>query len=339
MNDSLIKACRLKRAKHTPIWIMRQAGRYLPEYRELRKRRSLMQIFETPEICSDVMRMPVELFGLDAAVLFADIMLPLKSVGVEFELQDNVGPVIRSPIRSREDAGRLKNSDIMDAVPFVYDTIKMTKEMLDVPIIGFCGAPFTLASYLIEGSPSRDFKLTKNFMHANPSAWRNLMGTLTSMSLDYLNMQISAGVGAIQLFDTWVGCLSSEEYREFVQPYSKTILGGIAKKVPRIHFGVGTGHLLEQMRDAGADVIGIDWRISLSSAWAQVGYDVGIQGNLDPSTMLLTKEDVRKEAERIMRDAGGRAGHIFNLGHGILPGTPLENVSELVKTVHEFESK
>ncbi|MDE1825264.1 MAG: uroporphyrinogen decarboxylase [Candidatus Micrarchaeota archaeon] len=335
-NDILLKACRQEPTEHTPIWIMRQAGRYLPEYREIRKEKSLMEIFNDPDLASEIVCMPVERFGFDAAILFADIMLPLKSIGMDFEIRDEVGPVIKDPVRSPQSVEKLSCHEVRGDVPFVFELIRKAKRRLDVPLIGFSGAPFTLASYLIEGKASKDFVATKAFMRRYPQAWHTLMRKLTELTVSYLAEQISEGVDVIQLFDSWVGILGRDEYDEFVLRYSQMILGSVKKKgIPSIHFGTNTSHLLESMKEAGGDVIGIDWRINIDEAWKRLGNNIGIQGNLDPKALLSSQSlkamslDVLKKANRI--------GHIFNLGHGILPNTPVENVAELVNVVHSYK--
>ncbi len=337
-NDTMLRACRMEKVDYTPIWIMRQAGRYLPEYREIRKKYSLNELFKMPEICADVTMMPIERFDLDAAVMFADIMLPLASIGIEVELKDNVGPVIKKPIRKFADVEALNDIRVTEAVPFVFETIKKVKKQKKVPLIGFSGAPFTLAGYIIDGTATRSFTETKKIMRDYPKTWHALMGRLADLVIEYLNAQITSGVDAVQLFDSWAGYLTPDEYREFAMPYSKKIFDALVRTdIPTIHFGTKTSAILELMRNAGGDTIGVDSTISIDDAWKRIGYDVGIQGNLDPQIMLGTKDGVRSGALDVLDRINRRKGHIFNLGHWILPDTPIENVTELVETVHGFE--
>lgn len=336
MNDRFLVACRCEPVDATPIWIMRQAGRYLPEYRRLREKHDILTLCKTPELSAQVTLMPIRKFHLDAAILFADIMLPLEGMGVSLEIIENIGPVIEKPIRDLNDVQALRVIDPEEDVPYVLETIRLLRKELKVPLIGFSGAPFTLASYLIEGKPSRDFTQVKQFMYSNPEGWRALMEVLSKVVLEYLKAQVRAGVQAIQLFDSWVGCLSPRDYREYVLPYSQRIFEDLEREnVPRIHFGVGTATLLEVMREAGGDVFGVDWRIPLDHAWQRIGYDRAIQGNLDPAVLLGPQGHIEKATQAILKQADGRSGHIFNLGHGILQGTPPEHVRYLVDVVHE----
>ena len=317
---------------------MRQAGRYLPQYRKIREKHDVVSICKDPDLCSQVTTLPVDVLGVDAAIMFADIMLPLEGLGVEFEIKEGVGPIIQKPIRDLQTARSLSDLDPKNDVPFVLEAIKETKKRLGgrVPLIGFCGAPFTLASYMIEGRPSRDFVNTKTLMYRDPKTWQLLMDALsTGMSL-YLQAQIQAGVDAVQLFDSWVGCLSQQDYREYVLPYSQRIMKDLeGTGVPRIHFGTGTSNFLGEMKEAGGDVFSIDWRIPIDVAWQRLGTDVAIQGNLDPTVLMADQTLIESQAAVILRRVGGRPGHIFNLGHGMLPEVPTEKVVELVKFVHE----
>ncbi|MCX8117943.1 MAG: uroporphyrinogen decarboxylase [Desulfobacterota bacterium] len=331
-------ACHRKPTPYTPVWLMRQAGRYLKEYRNLRKKFSFLEMCQTPEIAAEVTLQPVKRFRLDAAIIFSDILIPLAPMGAGFEFAKGEGPVFRHPIREMKDVERLKIIDPEEAVPFLFEAIRLVRKELDgkIPLIGFSGAPFTLASYLIEGGHSREYIRTKTMMYRSPQVWDLLMKKLSTVLIRYLKAQIRAGAQALQVFDSWVGCLSPEDYGEFVFPYSKKVLESVGKEVPVIHFGTSTSGLLPLMKKAGGDVIGVDWRVGLGEAWAQVGYDVGIQGNLDPVALFGPLSLIRKEVKRILRQADGRPGHIFNLGHGILPETPVENVSALVDMVHEY---
>jgi uroporphyrinogen decarboxylase len=314
---------------------MRQAGRFLPEYRKLREEHGILEIARTPEIAVEVARMPVERLGVDAAILFADIMIPVAAMGIDLHIEPDRGPVIRSPIRSAGDVRALRSLDPATDVPFIGETVKTLAAELDVPVIGFAGAPFTVASYLVEGGPSRTYTRTKGLMLSEPKTWRDLMDRLTEATVSYLRFQVETGAGAVQLFDSWAGALGVEDYREHVLPWSRRILTELADlSVPRIHFAVGTAHLLELMRVAGPDVVGLDWRLPLDEAWARIGYDVAVQGNLDPATLLAPWEVVERKAADVLRRAGGRPGHVFNLGHGVLPETDPETLARLVEFVH-----
>ena len=341
MDHRLIRACRRQSVDVTPVWFMRQAGRFLPEYRKIREKHDIISICKNPELCAKVTTLPVEILGVDAAIMFADIMLPIEGMGVRFEIQEGVGPIIKQPISDLRSAGSLETLDPASDVPFVLEAIGITRKMLDakVPLIGFCGAPFTIASYLIEGRPTRDFIKVKTLMYRDPKAWHALMGKLSDSMVRYLRSQVNAGVELVQLFDSWVGCLSPQDYHNYVLPYSQRIFKELEDTgVPRIHFGTGTASLLEEMKAAGGDVFGVDWRIPLDVAWERLGDDVGIQGNLDPATLLGDMELVKSASMDILRRAGGRRGHIFNLGHGMLPDASPENVAALVKFIHDTTS-
>jgi uroporphyrinogen decarboxylase len=285
--------------------------------------------------------LPVEILGVDAAIMFADIMLPIEGMGVRFKIQEGVGPIIEQPISNLRSASSLETLDPASDVPFVLEAIGIARKLLDakVPLIGFCGAPFTIASYLIEGRPTRDFIKVKTLMYRDRKTWHALMGKLSDSMARYLRSQVKAGVELVQLFDSWVGCLSPQDYHNYVLPYSQRIFKELEDTgVPRIHFGTGTASLLEEMKAAGGDVFGVDWRIPLDAAWERLGYDVGIQGNLDPATLLGDMELVKSASMDVLRRAGGRRGHIFNLGHGMLPDASPENVAALVKFVHDTTS-
>lgn len=336
MNDRFLRACRREPVDRTPIWLMRQAGRYLPEYRALREKYDMLTMCRTPELAVEVTLQPLKRFDLDAAILFSDIMIPLRGMGIEFEIVESVGPVVANPVRDQRGADALIVIDPDADVPFVIESIRMLRRELEgkVPLIGFAGAPFTLASYIVEGKPSRDLLLTKKLMHCDPAVWHTLMNKLAGTISAYLLAQIRAGAQAVQLFDSWVGALSPRDYREFVLPHSKKIFDALAPtNVPHIHFGTGTATLLELMKEAGGSVIGIDWRVPLDHAWQRLG-DVALQGNLDPAVMLTSPDIIEKQAREILTLASGQRGHIFNLGHGILPNTPVENVERLVEVVH-----
>jgi uroporphyrinogen decarboxylase len=314
---------------------MRQAGRSLPEYRELRKQYGLFDIARQPELCAEVTLQPVRRHDVDAAVMFADIMLPVLGMGVEVELVENVGPVIATPVRSAADVERLLVPEPDESVPWVLESVRLVREALreDQAVVGFAGGPFTVAGYLVEGKPTREFKLTKACMYGEPEVWHALMEKLAEAFSLYVDACVRAGADAIQLFDSWVGALSVADYREFVAPYSARILDAV--DAPTIHFATGDAHLLEERALVGGDVIGIDWRVPLDVAWERVGHDRGIQGNLDGAVLLGPWERVEAGARDVLERAGGRPGHIFNLGHGVLPETDPELLGRLVRLVHE----
>jgi uroporphyrinogen decarboxylase len=313
---------------------MRQAGRSLPEYRELRKRHDLFSVCRQPELCAEVTLQPVRAHNVDAAVMFADIMLPVIGMGVDVELVENVGPVIAEPVRTIADVERLRVPDPEEAVPFILEAVRLVRAELppDKGLVGFAGGPFTVAGYLIEGKPTRDFVQTKRCMYGQPEVWHALMEKLAETFAAYLQAKVEAGADVIQLFDSWVGALSAADYEEFVAPYSARVLAAV--DVPTIHFGTGTTHLLPAMAAAGGDVIGLDWRIPIERGWEIVGADRGVQGNLDPALLLGPFERVAAAANRILDAVAGRRGHIFNLGHGVLPDTDPADLARLVELVH-----
>ena len=319
----------------TPVWFMRQAGRCLAAYRELRESHDILEITRTPELCAKVTLMPVDEFGVDAAVLYADIMLPLFGMGVPFSIDPGLGPVIHEPVRDAAAVRALRIVEPEEATPDLFEAIRMVRRELDgrTAVLGFAGAPFTVASYLIEGRPTKDFARSKALMYGQPAVWHELMETLTEVTIRYLRAQVTAGVQALQLFDSWIGALGGAEYREYVLPYVRRIFAGVAGTVPTIHFGTSTAHLLEPMAGAGSDVMSVDWRLRLDEAWARIG-DLGIQGNLDPTVCLAPWPVVEREARRVLAEAGGRRGHIFNLGHGVLADTPSDTLRRLVELVH-----
>lgn len=336
-----LRACRRQPTDFTPVWLMRQIGRYLPEYREMRARMSLLDLCKTPDAAAQVTVLAVDKLGVDAAIIFADILLPLEPMGAALEYVKEEGPVIDRPVRTRADLGRLRDVDPTDGVPFVFEAVHRARQGLGgrVPLIGFAGAPFTLASYLVEGRPSQAFLATKRLMHTDPGTWQALMERLVRVTVSYLAGQIAAGAQAVQLFDSWIGCLSPDDYRRFVLPYSRRVITALSPGVPVIHFGTGTGGLLELMREAGGDVIGLDWRVDLAQAWRRLGDGVAVQGNLDPALLLTTPEEIRRGVRQVLDAAAGRPGHIFNLGHGVLPGTPWEHVTVMVEAVHEMSRR
>ena len=333
-----MKACRREAVPHTPIWLMRQAGRYMREYREVRAKTTFLELCKTPSLAAEVTVTAAERLGVDAAIIFADILLILEPMGIELEFAEGEGPVIHNPVRNVADVQRLREVEEAGTLSFVYEAIALTRRELkpDIPLIGFSGAPFTLASYMIEGGGSKNYVHAKRLMYDDSGAWHAMMSLIARALVKYLNAQIDAGAQAVQLFDSWVGCLSPDDYREFVLPHSRAVIEGVKRGVPVLHFGTGTAALLELMREAGGDVIGLDWRVRLDEAWQRVGHDVAVMGNLDPVALFASKDALRTQAKRILEQADGRAGHIFNLGHGILPETPVENVIALVEMVHEM---
>jgi uroporphyrinogen decarboxylase len=335
MSDRFLRACRLEPVDATPVWFMRQAGRSFAAYRKLRERYGILELAKTPELCAEVTLMPVHELGVDAAVLFADIMLPLEPMGVGLRIEPEVGPIIDRPIRSAADVAALRPFDPSE-VSFTLDAIRMVRRDLDgsAGVIGFSGAPFTLACYLIEGRPSRDFATAKAFMYREPAAWHDLMERISSMVIAYLRAQVEAGADVVQVFDSWVGGLGPADYATFVQPHMKQIFDALLE-VPTIHFGTGTSALLELMADAGGDVIGVDHRVSLGDAWRRIGFDRGIQGNLDAARVVAGWEATDAGARAVLAEADGHVGHVFNLGHGVMPQTDTGLLRRLVELVHE----
>ncbi|HET9092980.1 MAG TPA: uroporphyrinogen decarboxylase [Acidimicrobiales bacterium] len=333
---SFLAACRRLPVERTPVWFMRQAGRSLPEYRALRGEGSILQAIASPETAAEITLQPVRRYGVDAAVLFSDIVVPLVAVGIGIEVEPGRGPVLDDPFRGPSDLERLRPLEPESDLAAVLETIRILKGELEVPLIGFAGAPFTLASYLVEGGPSRTFGRTKALMHAEPGLWSALTDRLAGLCLDSLRAQVAAGADAVQLFDSWAGALSRREYERFALPASRRILEGLADLgVPRIHFGVGTGELLDLMAGAGADVVGVDWRVSLADASDRVGRTRCLQGNLDPAVCLAPVPVVEEAAREVLADAKGLPGHVFNLGHGVLPETDPGVLAAVVDLVHE----
>lgn len=341
MNDRFLKACRREPVDCTPVWFMRQAGRYMVEYRRLREKHSILELCKTPELAAQVTMQPIDRFALDAAIIFADILLPLEPMGLSLEFAEGEGPVIHNPVRDGAAVERLKVIDGGE-LQYVMDAINLTRTKLAgrVPLIGFAGAPFTLASYAIEGGSSRNYVRTKQMMYGEPQAWHRLMDKFARVITGYLRRQIKAGAQAVQLFDSWVGCLSAGDYAEYVMPHVQLIFEGLKHEgVPLIHFGTGTTAILKAMRRAGGDVIGVDWRIPLDEAWDLVGHDRAVQGNLDPVALFGPIPEIERRVTDILRRAAGRPGHIFNLGHGILPNTPVEHVAAAIDLVHKLSQK
>jgi uroporphyrinogen decarboxylase len=335
----LVRAARREPVERTPVWFMRQAGRSLPEYRAVRERYDLFAICRRPELCAEVTLQPVHSHGVDAAVMYSDITIPVAAMGVGVELVEGVGPVVERPLRALADVERLRLLQPEEELPYALDAIRLVREALDPQraVIGFVGGPFTVAGYLVEGRPSRSFSRTKQCMYAAPDVWHALMERLADAFAAFVRAQAVAGADVIQLFDSWAGALSAADYREFVAPYSARILA--AASVPTIHFATGASHLLAELADAGGDVIGLDWRVPLDRGWAEVGPGRGVQGNLDPAVLLGPFERVAAEAGRILEQAGGRPGHIFNLGHGVLPETDPAALRRLRELVHERTEK
>jgi uroporphyrinogen decarboxylase len=337
----LLRAARREPTPATPVWLMRQAGRFLPEYRALRARHGFLELCRNPAAAAEVTMLPIDRLGVDAAILFADILLIVEPLGVGLEFAKGEGPVIRRPVRTGAQVAALPAVDPAAAMSFVFETVRAVVRALAgrLPLIGFAGAPFTVASYLVEGGPSREYLHTKRLMYEEPEAWHRLMDLLTQATARYLNGQIAAGAQAVQLFDSWIGVVSPADYRVFVQPHVRTVMKALSPGVPVIHFGTGTAGLLELMRDAGGDVIGLDWRVDLDTAWKRLGPDVGVQGNLDPVALLSPPSVFKERVRDILTRAGGRPGHIFNLGHGVLPQTPPDHVRALVDMVHEMSAR
>jgi uroporphyrinogen decarboxylase len=337
----ILRAARREPTPVTPVWLMRQAGRYLPEYRAMRERQGFLELCRTPEAAAEVTLQPVRRFALDAAILFADILLIVEPLGVGLEFARGEGPVIHRPVRSEADVARLEPIDVESSVGSVFETVRLVRRALppSVALIGFAGAPFTVASYVVEGGASRDFLWTKRLMYEAPAAWHRLMDVLAGATAAYLNGQIDAGAQAVQLFDSWVGALAPDDYRECVLPHTRAVIRALRPGTPVIHFGTGTAALLPLMREAGGDVIGLDWRVDLDRGWAAVGPDVAVQGNLDPAALLARPAVFRERVQAILARAAGRPGHIFNLGHGVHQSTPVEHVQALVDMVHELSAR
>ncbi len=337
-NDRFLDACRRRKTDCTPIWLMRQAGRYMREYREIRARYPLLTMFKTPEIATEVTLQPVRAFEVDAAIIFADILLPLEGMGIRLEFAEGEGPLIRNPVRRPTDAEALRVADPEEDLGYVLASLRAVRAELNgrVPLIGFAGAPFTLASYVIEGGASKNYVLTKKMMYHERGSWDLLMTRLAETIRVYLLAQAAAGAQALQVFDSWVGCLSPADYREYVLPHTAAIFRSLREAgVPSIHFGTGTGDLLPLMREAGGDVLGVDWRTQLDDAWGRIGDGTAVQGNLDPVLLMAPPELIRERARDVLDRAAGRPGHIFNLGHGILPSTPEDAVRVVIDFVHD----
>ena len=341
LDSPFMKAARCEPTDYTPVWMMRQAGRYQAHYREIRKQGSFLDLCKSPELAAEVMLRAVELLNVDAAIIFSDLLPILEPLGMDLEFISGRGPVIHNPIREASDVDRVRELEDLEPLSFVFETVEKTRAGLDerLPLIGFAGAPFTLMAYAIEGGSSRNYTHTKRLMYTDTVAWDTLMARISRATIRYLQAQINAGASAVQLFDSWVGCLAPDTYRRYVLPHTRSILTSLPADVPVIHFATGNPALLSVLTEAGGSVIGIDWRIGLAEAWKTVGYDRAVQGNLDPTVLLTTPKTIRHEVQLVLNQAGGRPGHIFNLGHGILPETTEENARALVDAVHELSQK
>ena len=339
LGSNFIRACRGEPTEHTPVWFMRQAGRAFAEYRKLREKHSILELCRTPDLAAEVTLQPVDRLGVDAAILFSDIVVPLLAMGVDVDIVEGVGPVIENPIRSSQDVDRLDPLEAEEGVPHVIESVRILVDELKVPLIGFAGAPFTLASYMIEGRPSKDHALTKSFMYSQPEAWVRLMDLLADSILEYLRAQIAAGASAVQLFDSWAGVLDADDYNTHVAPAVGKIFTGLSDEdVPRILFGVTTGEILGDMAATGPDVMGVDWRVPLETARARMPHSVtALQGNLDPALVLAPWDILEDRARSILERGGGRA-HVFNLGHGVLPSSDPDVLARLVDFVHDWRA-
>lgn len=340
-NSPFMKACRREPTEYTPVWLMRQAGRYMAEYREVRAETTFLDLCKNPKLCSEVMCTAVDKLNVDAAIIFSDLLPILEPMGLDLEYAKGEGPVIHNPVREAVDIDRVAALENVDSLHFVMETVSHTRaDMPDhIPVIGFAGAPFTLASYLIEGGSSRTYLHTKTLMYRDPGAWKSLMQRLAHSVTIYLNAQIRSGAQAVQLFDSWAGCLSPDDYRKYALPYVQQIISGLDPGTPVINFATGNPALLPLLAEGGAPVVGIDWRVRLDDAWKTVGYDKAVQGNLDPLSLLADRETLQSRVEDVLKQAAGRPGHIFNLGHGVLQQTPVENAQAVVEMVHELSRR
>jgi uroporphyrinogen decarboxylase len=342
MNDRFLKACRREPVEATPIWLMRQAGRYMPEYRALRARYSMLELVSTPDLACEVTLQPIRAFDLDAAIIFADILTVLVGMGLKLDFAKGEGPVIYNPIGTPADVTALRTPPAAENVPFTLEAIRMVRRELagKLPLIGFSGAPFTLASYAIEGGGSKNYLKVKSFMYHHPQPWHQLMEKLVQVVSEYLIAQVEVGAQALQIFDSWAGILSAEDYREYVLPYSQGVVENVRSKTsaPIIYFGTDLNGMLPTIAEIPADVLGMDWRIPIDQGWAQVGSRFAVQGNLDSAVLFAPWSEVQRHTDAILQRVNGRPGHIFNLGHGILPETPIDNVKRLVDYVHEKTS-
>jgi uroporphyrinogen decarboxylase len=339
MNDTFLKACRGGKTDYTPVWLMRQAGRYLPEYQKVRSKVDFLTLCKTPELAAEVTIQPVDILKVDAAILFSDILIPIEPMGMKLEFSESKGPILYDPIRDEIGILRLRSIEPEDDVPFVAETIKILTKALKVPLIGFSGAPFTLATYMIEGGSSKNYVNTKRMMFKTPEIFAKLMEKITDVVISYLQLQVAAGVNAVQVFDSWAGILSPIDFEKFALPYVQKIVSAFKGKVPVIYFAFNGSAMLKTVKRSGADILGIDWRIDMADAVNALGNDVSVQGNLDPTTLFGTKDVIRDRVGHILNGAKGARGHIFNLGHGILPETPVENAIAMVEAVHELSGR
>jgi len=340
-NDRLMKACSMVKADCTPVWLMRQAGRYMKQYRDIRDKYSLMEMFKNPELAATVTLQPIRAFAVDAAIIFADILLPLEPMGIGVDFAEGRGPVIKKPVRTTSDVNLLRIVEPESDLGFVLESLKLVRQEIDgrIPLIGFVGAPFTLASYAIEGAASSSYILTKGLMYENSSAWNLLMEKFCATIISFLKAQVRAGAQLVQVFDSWAGCLSPADYESYVLPHSQKIFEALRQEcIPSIHFSTGTAGLLPLISTAGGDIIGVDWRISLEDAWQRIRPGAGIQGNLDPVALMAPRPVLNRKSAEILDQACGRPGHVFNLGHGVLPSTPEDSIRALADFVHEYSS-
>lgn len=338
-NDTFLKACRKEPTPYVPVWYMRQAGRYQPEYRAIRKKYTFFEMNDNPEVCAEVTRLPVEQLGVDAAILFADIMTPLKPIGVDVSINSGIGPVIANPIRSMGDVERLQELDPEKHVTMIREAIRILRQQLSVPLIGFAGAPFTLASYMVEGGPSKNYHKTKGLMYSEPAVWQALMDKLSRLTITYLQAQVEAGAQAVQVFDSWVGALSREDYQTYIAPVMETIFTELKPLgVPTIYFGIGAGHLLPEWNKLPVDVLGLDWRTTIREA-REMGINKALQGNLDPSLLVAPWEMLEKKAKEIIDQGKEQPGYIFNLGHGVFPEVKVETLQKLTTLVHTYSQQ
>ncbi|GAB4559086.1 MAG: uroporphyrinogen decarboxylase [Geothermobacteraceae bacterium] len=336
---TFLKACRGEKTDYTPVWLMRQAGRYLPQYMEVRRKVTFLELCKTPELAAEVTIQPIDYLNADAAILFSDILTPVEPMGLKLDFVP--GPVFENPVRTEADVAALRIPDVENDVPYVYETIRILRREFEgrVPLIGFGGAPFTLACYMVEGKGSKDFAQIKRMMYGAPDLYAALMDKVTEMDRLYLNAQVAAGAQAIQIFDTWGGIVSPLDYEKFILPYTKKLIDGLDRSVPVIHFVKGAGTMLDKVRLAGSDVVGLDWHVNLGTARDILGAEIAVQGNLDPTVLYAPKDHIRAEVKRILDENAGRPGHIFNLGHGILPTVDPEHAKYMVECVHELSGK
>ncbi len=336
-----LNACRREVVPHTPIWLMRQAGRYLPEYRAIREKMGFLELCRNSEAACEVTLQPIDRFGMDAAILFADILLPLEPLGLGLSFEEGDGPSLARPIREVAHVSQLPAVDVDDSLAYVFETVRQVRARLDgrAALIGFAGAPFTLASYAIEGGGSRNYQETKRFLYTQPEAWAELMRKLVDVTVDYLNGQIRAGAQAVQVFDSWIGALAPEDYEKAILPHMRDLFARLDSSVPTIYFGTGTAGILELIASAGSDVVGVDWRIRMDTAWQRIGHERAVQGNIDPLLLFAPLDVLRDRVRQILDETEGRRGHIMNLGHGILPQTPIDAVRCLVDSVHELSAR